>query len=96
MLNSRVYSGVNWIEERHMPSQLKSDTARANGAKSRGPKSAETKEKSSRNSLRHGFTSRHSILLECENEDEFQELGMCLTQVAPICSMREWKTILGT
>src|SRR6266478_9042754 len=57
-----------------LPSQLRSDTARANGAKSRGPKSAETKEKSSRNSLRHGFTSRHSILLECENEDEFQEL----------------------
>ena len=57
-----------------MPSQLRSDTARANGAKSRGPKSAETKEKSSRNSLRHGFTSRHTILLECENEDEFQEL----------------------
>ena len=57
-----------------MPSQLKSDTARANGAKSRGPKTAETKEKSSRNSLRHGFTSRHTILLECENEDEFQEL----------------------
>ena len=57
-----------------MPSQLRSDTARANGAKSRGPKSAETKEKSSRNSLRHGFTSRHTILLECEDEDEFQEL----------------------
>src|SRR6266568_978595 len=57
-----------------MPSQLRSDTARANGAKSRGPKSAETKEKSSRNSLRHGFTSRHTILLECENEDELQEL----------------------
>ena len=57
-----------------MPSQLKSDTARANGAKSRGPKTAETKEKSSRNSLRHGFTSRHTMLLECEDEDEFQEL----------------------
>src|SRR5437879_6416719 len=57
-----------------MPSQLRSDTARANGAKSRGPKSAETKEKSSRNSLRHGFTSRNTILLECENEDELQEL----------------------
>src|SRR5438552_8625178 len=39
-----------------------------------GPKSAETKEKSSRNSLRHGFTSRHTILLECEDEDEFEEL----------------------
>src|SRR5438552_15010801 len=57
-----------------MPSQLRSDTARANGAKSRGPKSAETKEKSSRNSLRHGFTSRNTMLLECEDEDEFQEL----------------------
>src|SRR6266704_1179235 len=57
-----------------MPSQLRSDTARAKGAKSRGPKSAETKEKSSRNSLRHGFTSRHTMLLECEDEDEFQEL----------------------
>src|SRR5437879_11939307 len=57
-----------------MPSQLRSDPARANGAKSRGPKSAETKEKSSRNSLRHGFTSRHTMLLECEDEDEFQEL----------------------
>jgi hypothetical protein len=57
-----------------MPSQLKSDTARANGAKSRGPKSAETKEKSSRNSLRHGFTARSIILLECESTDEFQKL----------------------
>jgi len=47
-----------------MPSQLRSDTARANGAKSRGPKSAETKEKSARNSLRHGFTARSIILLE--------------------------------
>jgi hypothetical protein len=47
-----------------MPSQLKSDTARANGAKSRGPKTAEGKEKSSKNSLKHGFTSRHSILLD--------------------------------
>src|SRR5260370_19771327 len=57
-----------------MPSQRKSDTARANGAKSRGPKSAETKEKSSRNSLRHGFTARSIILLECESADEFQKM----------------------
>ncbi len=57
-----------------MPSQLRSDTARANGAKSRGPKSAETKEKSSRNSLRHGFTARNIILLECESADEFQKM----------------------
>src|SRR5713226_7547162 len=57
-----------------MPSQLRSDTARANGAKSRGPKSAETKEKSSRNSLRHGFTARNIILLECESAEEYQKM----------------------
>src|SRR5436853_7206114 len=57
-----------------MPSQLKSDTARANGAKSHGPKTAEGKENSSKNSLRHGFTSRHSILLDCENPKEFKEM----------------------
>ena len=27
---------------------------------------------------------------------EFGKRAMCLTQVAPICSMREWETILGT
>src|SRR5437016_12988420 len=37
-----------------MPSQLKSDTARANGAKSRGPNSAATREISSRNCLPAG------------------------------------------
>src|SRR5882724_7302987 len=57
-----------------MPSQLRSDTARANGAKSHGPKSAETREISSHNSLRHGFTARHIILLECENEDQFKKM----------------------
>ena len=57
-----------------MASKLKSDTARANGAKSRSPKSAATREKSSRNSLRHGLTSRHILVLECESEGEFQQL----------------------
>src|SRR5438477_532310 len=57
-----------------MPSQLKSDTSRANGAKSQGPKSAETRAISSRNSLRHGLTSRHTTVLECENLVEFEEI----------------------
>src|SRR5216683_3295462 len=57
-----------------MPSQLKSDTARINGAKSRGPKSAETKEKSSRNSLRHGCTASHTILLACEDRGDFDKM----------------------
>jgi hypothetical protein len=57
-----------------MPSQRKSDSARANGAKSRGPTTPAGKENSSRNSLRHGFTSRSTIVLECENPEEFQEM----------------------
>src|SRR6266700_3976070 len=57
-----------------MPSQLKSDTARANGAKSRGPKTPETRAKSSRNSLQHGLTACNSILLDCESPEEFQKL----------------------
>jgi hypothetical protein len=57
-----------------MTSELKSATSRANGAKSHGPKTAEGREKSSRNSLDHGFTSKKNIVLEYENEDDFQEM----------------------
>src|ERR1700682_1382334 len=55
-----------------MPSELKSETSRANGAKSHGPKTPEGKEASSRNSLKHGLTSRSTILLQCERPDEFK------------------------
>src|SRR5436305_5478767 len=64
-----------------MPSQLRSDTARANGAKSRGPKSAEGKEKSSKNALTHGFTAHHTLLLECENTGQFNEMREEFTAV---------------
>ena len=58
-----------------MVSNLKSDTARANGAKSRGPTTAEGKEKSSRNALKHGLTAgTGNILLDCEDPDEFEEI----------------------
>src|SRR6266481_7604088 len=61
-------------EYNQMTSELKSATARANGAKSRGPKTDETRERSSRNSLRHGIVARKTILLECEDPDEFQAM----------------------
>jgi hypothetical protein len=57
-----------------MTSTRKSESARANGAKSRGPKTAEGRATSSRNALTHGFTSRSTIILECENHGEFQQI----------------------
>jgi hypothetical protein len=56
-----------------MSSELKSATSRANGAKSHGPKSPETRAISSQNALRHGFTACNTTLLKCENPDEFED-----------------------
>src|SRR6266446_3719055 len=57
-----------------MPTERQSESARINGAKSHGPKSAEGKEKSSRNSLRHGCTAHHSLLLACEDRGELDKM----------------------
>jgi hypothetical protein len=58
-----------------MVSDLKSETARANGAKSRGPTTDEGKEKSSRNSLKHGLTAGNgNILLDSEDPAQFDEV----------------------
>jgi hypothetical protein len=59
-----------------MTTQLKSDTARANGAKSQDPKTAEGRAKSSRNATNHGLSSRNPLVLDCENDDDFQALHL--------------------
>ena len=56
-----------------MPSDLKSETSRINGAKSHGPKTPEGKEASSRNSMKHGLTAHKTYILACESADEFKE-----------------------
>jgi hypothetical protein len=53
--------------------QLKSETARINGAKSRGPSTPEGRAKSSRNSLRHGLSAK-SIVLPNEDSGEYEQL----------------------
>jgi hypothetical protein len=55
-----------------MPSELKSETSRANGAKSHGPKTPEGKEASSRNALKHGLNSRNTFILATESLDEYK------------------------
>src|SRR5437016_13296669 len=57
-----------------MPTERQSDSARINGAKSHGPKSADGKKKSSRNALRHGCTAGHTILLACEDRGDFNRM----------------------
>ena len=57
-----------------MSSNLRSETSRINGAKSRGPVSPEGLAKSSLNALKHGLTSVSMIILDTEDPDEFERL----------------------
>jgi hypothetical protein len=73
-LDSRISAYKLKLGDNIMPSELKSATSRANGAKSKGPITPEGKAQSSHNATTHGFTSKKTIVLACENPDRFQEM----------------------
>jgi hypothetical protein len=56
-----------------MSSQLKSETARINGAKSQGPTTPEGRARSSQNALSHGLSSVN-VVITGENPAEFEAL----------------------
>ena len=56
-----------------MSSLTKSESARINGAKSRGPKTEAGRKRSSQNAIKHGLTSQ-TLVLPAEDPDEFHQL----------------------
>jgi hypothetical protein len=56
-----------------MPSELKSQTARINGAKSHGPKTPQGRDIASVNATSHGLTAR-TLVLTNEDPDRFLEM----------------------
>ena len=66
-----------------MTTSRKSESARANGAKSRGPTTPEGKLASSQNATQHGIFSR-TMILGCESQNRFEQvLAELKDQVQP-------------
>lgn len=66
-----------------MPTNLQSETARRNGAKSNGPKTAAGKSRSSMNGLKHGLRAK-TLVLPFEDAQAFESLKSAfLTRFQP-------------
>jgi hypothetical protein len=87
-----------------MRSEKQIQASRTNGARSRGPVTAQGKRNSSRNNLRHGFSARDSSLehnlppafaaLEAEYRAEFQPGTAYEIQLVHTLAVARWRTFL--
>jgi hypothetical protein len=65
-------------------SNARAEASRRNGAKSRGPKTAEGKARSAQNALKHGLRAQKHVVLPDEDALEFAELqAALLEELAP-------------
>src|SRR5262245_27225039 len=58
--------------KKYMRTQAQIEASRKNGSKSNGPKSEAGKARSSQNSLKHGFFSVKTVVLDGENKQEWE------------------------
>jgi hypothetical protein len=73
-----------------MASQRQLESARRNGALSRGPVTPEGREKSSRNSLVHGLSAKKIFVLQNESSEDFQDLiAAFIRQYEPATEVEE-------
>ena len=71
-------------------SSARAEASRRNGAKSRGPKTAEGKARSAQNALKHGLRAQKLVLLADEDMAEFQALEEALrAELAPEGALQE-------
>jgi hypothetical protein len=70
-------------------SSARADASRQNGARSRGPKTAEGKARSALNALKHGMRAQKYVVLPQEDADEFAGLeAAMLEELAPVGALQ--------
>jgi len=72
-------------ETLNITSISKSEQSRLNGAKSKGPKTAEGKQRSSQNALKHGRYATNAVVLKNEDPEAFEALAaVFVRRIQPI------------
>jgi hypothetical protein len=91
-------------ESQQMRSEKQIQASRTNGARSRGPVTAQGKRNSCRNNLRHGFSARDSSLehdppaafvaLEAKFMADFQPTTVCEVDLVHTLAVARWRSFL--